>query len=231
MKTLICIPGLGGHPSVFNEYKALLPEYNLRMIELVDPSKALADTRAAVREEKEPVVLFCHCYAEQLGIQVAAEMPDKVSHLIILEPVFSEFLPWTKALWPLCALLLAGARLTDRMGLRRRHFTYEPDYVELAKYPLFVQPLFDMRWQNLTDYFRKCWEQLTYRLPPRVEAPTLMILAPGGFSSDARTKERLKKIFVNARLVDMEQGTHNIVTMGGVPVAVAVRGYLGSATA
>ena len=223
MKTLLCIPGLGGHPSVFNEYVALLPEYRIRTIRFVNRADALRDARAILAEERGPATLFCHCYSAQMGIQLAAEMPEKVERLIFLEPFFAELKPWMKLLLPVGIFLLSAARLTDAIGLRRRRFRYEPDYIALAKYPIYLQPFFDMRWQNLTDYFDKCYDILTYRLPARVEAPTTMLFSPNGFSRDPRAKEKLKKIFVRSRVVEMQDGTHNVITMGGAPVAAAIR--------
>jgi pimeloyl-ACP methyl ester carboxylesterase len=228
-KPLICIPGLGGHPSVFAEYAALLPEYDLRSIEFVSRDKALADARAAISAAAAangPVPLFCHCYSAQMGIQLAAEMPDKVSELIFLEPFFAELQPWMKILQPITLAAREIVKFFGRIGVRRRKFSYQPDYIALAKYPIYIQPLFDMRWQNLPDYFDKCYDILTYKLPQRVNVPTLMIFSPNGFSRDPANKEHLKTIFLNARLVEMKAGTHNVITMGAAPVAETVREYL-----
>jgi pimeloyl-ACP methyl ester carboxylesterase len=225
-KTLICLPGLGGHPSAFSEYVALLPEYELRSIEFVNRRKALADARTAIQAAEGQVSLFCHCYSAQMGIQLAAEMPGKVSHLIFLEPFFVEFQPWLQISRPLILAILWTVRFFGRIGVRRRKFTYQPDYIALAKYPIYVQPFFDMRWQNLPDYFDKCYDILTYRLPQQVDTPTLMIFSPNGFSRDPANREHLKKIFTKARMVEMQNGTHNVITMGAAPVAKLVREYL-----
>lgn len=220
---MLCLPGLGGHPSVFDEYVPLLPGYRLRTIEFVNREKALRDARAILAAEPGPLPLFCHCYSAQMGIQLAAEMPEKVEKLIFLEPFFCEFHSWLQIFRPLVVFILWMARLTDRIGLRRRRFDYQPDYVALAKYPIYIQPFFDMRWQNITDYFDKCYDIATYKLPPRVEAHTLMIFSPHGFSRNPRTKEALKEVFPNARIVELADGTHNVVTMGAAAVAAAIR--------
>ena len=227
---LICIPGLGGHPSVFAEYIALLPEYELRSIEFVNRQKALTDARAALAAEKTPVILFCHCYSAQMGIQLAAEMPEKVSRLVFLEPYFVEFHTWMYIFRPLIWSLREITRFFGWIGLRRRTFTYQPDYITLAKYPIYIQPFFDMRWQNLTDYFDKCYDILTYKLPPSVLTPTLMIFSPQGFFRNPAKRERLKKVFSRLHIVETQTGTHNVITMGAAPVAAMIREFLNSAT-
>lgn len=228
MKTILCIPGLGGHPSVFAEYAPLLPEHKLRSMEFVNREKALADARAVLAEEKDPVILFCHCYSAQMGIQLAKEMPAKVSHLIFLEPFFTEQHPWTKVLKPIDLAVLGIVKFFSFIGVRRRKFTYQPDYIALAKYPIYVQPLFDMRWQNLTDYFDKCYDILTYKLPQRVDTPTLMIFSPQGFSRNPAKREYLKNIFPRTRIIEMQAGTHNVITMGAASVVDTIRDYLTS---
>jgi pimeloyl-ACP methyl ester carboxylesterase len=229
-KTVLCIPGLGGHRSVFANYVDLLPEHNLHFIELVDRRTALAAARAFLERQEGQTTLFCHCYSAQMGIQLALEMPDKVKELIFLEPFFSEFQIWMRLLLPINVLFLAIVNFFDMLGLHRQRFTYQPDYVALAKYPIYLQPFFDMRWQGLDDYFDKCWDILTYRLPPRVDTPTLMLFSPGGFTRDARIKEKLLRVFPKASMVAMNNGTHNVITMGGSPVAAAVRKALNPTT-
>jgi pimeloyl-ACP methyl ester carboxylesterase len=223
MKTMICIPGLGGHPSVFAEYVALLPEYKMRSMEFVNRQKTLADTRAAIMAEKDPVVLFCHCYSAQMGIQLAAEMPSKVSSLIFLEPYFVEFHAWMYVFRPITLAVMGIVRFFSWIGVRRRTFTYQPDYIALAKYPIYIQPFFDMRWQNLTDYFDKCYDILTYKLPLGVEVPTLMIFSPKGFFRNPAKRELLRKIFSRLHIVETRTGTHNLITMGAAPVAALIR--------
>jgi pimeloyl-ACP methyl ester carboxylesterase len=227
-KRMICIPGLGGHPSVFAEYLDMFPGYELKAIEFVSRKKALEEARAALAAEKEPVVLFCHCYSAQLGIQLAEEMPEKVGGLVFLEPFFVEFQPWMKILLPINLILLGLMKILDFLGLRRRKFSYQPDYVALAKYPIYFQPFFDMRWQNPTDYFDKCYDILTYKLPKSVGAPTLMIFSPQGFSRDPGTRRRLGEVFQRVRIVEVGKGTHNVITMGASSVAEAIRESLNS---
>lgn len=230
MKTLICIPGLGGHPSVFSEYPGLLPEYELRPVELVDHRKALAEVRTMLVAAKDPAILFCHCYSAQMGIQLAAEMPDKVERLILLEPFFVEQHRWLKTLIPLAILLMGMARFFSWIGVRRRNLNYRPDYVALAKYPIYLQPFFDMRWQNLPDYLDKCYDILAYGLPANVATPTLMIFSPSGFLRDRAKRERLKQIFSRLAITETPDGTHNVIAMAAGSVAAAIRQYLSPKT-
>jgi pimeloyl-ACP methyl ester carboxylesterase len=211
---------------VFSEYVEILSEYELRSVEFVNITKALADAKAALAAEKKPVVLFCLCYSSQLGIRLAAEMPDKVSQLIFLEPYFVEFHLWMKVLLPITFGIWQFMRFLDWLGIRRKNFTYQPNYVALAKHPIYFQPFFDMRWQNMTDYFHKCYDILTYKLPARVDAPTLMMFSPKGFSRSSASKEKLKEIFPHARMVEMREGTHNVITMGAPAVSVVIREFL-----
>lgn len=230
MRALICIPGLGGHPSVFSEYAGLLSEYDLRFVEFVNRQKTLTDVRAAIAAEKDPVTLFCHCYSAQMGIQLAAEMPDKIDKIIFLEPFFAQFHRWMFVLWPIMLAVMGIVRFFSWIGVRRRTMNYRPDYKILAKYPIYVQPFFDMRWQSLTDYFDKCYDILAYKLPPGVTVPTLMIFSPKGFFRDPAKRERLKSVFSRLRIVETQDGTHNVITMGAASVAAAIRQYLTSTT-
>lgn len=226
MRTVICIPGLGGHPSVFAEYAALLSEFELRPVELVNREKTLAELRAAIGAETSPVTLFCHCYSAQIGIQIAMEMPGKIDKLIFLEPYFVEFHPWMRVFKPINLAVMGIVRFFTWIGVRRRTLNYKPDYVALARYPIYIQPFFDMRWQNLTDYFDKCYDILDYKLPPGVDIPTLMIFSPKGFFRDLAKRERLKKVFPKLRIVETREGTHNVITMGAPSVAALIRDYL-----
>ena len=228
-KKMLCIPGLGGHRSVFAEYVSLLPGYEMEFVELVDRRRTLAEARAALSAASGPVILFCHCYSAQMGIQLAAEMPEKISQLIFLEPFFVELQPWMKLLLPVGWTLLRLSQLFEALGLRRRRFTYQPDYVALAKYPIYFQPFFDMRWQNLTDYFDKCYDILTYKLPQSVKTPTLMIFSSNGYTRDPAAREHLRIIFSDLRVVETPAGSHNVISMSPATVAGAIRESLTSA--
>ena len=158
----------------------------------------------------------------------AEAFPDKVTRLVLIEPFFMQFHWWRWPLFPIGYFLLGAARLTDLVGLRRRRFSYQPDYVALAKYPIFVQPLFDMWWQNLTDYFDKCVDALTFRLPARVTVPTLILYSPYGFTRDKKVRAKVRGIFVNSEVVEMDDGTHNIITTMSESAAQAIHNWLRS---
>lgn len=224
-KTIICIPGLGGHPSVFSAYDQFFSQYKLRHLELVNRQKAFKDLMAMINEETK-VILLCNCYGAQIALQAVAVAQDKVRAIVIVEPFFVQFQQWLILFRPVIKFLYWVSLLTDCIGLRRRHFTYQPDYAKLAKYPIYVQPIFDMRWQDLTDYFDKIYDILTYTLPSKIENPTLLIFSPKGFMRSGGVRKKLQNIFVNSHVVETDGGTHNIVTIMEKSLAASIDQWL-----
>lgn len=224
-KTILCIPGLGGHPSAFGLYESLLKEFKFRFIEFVNIKKALVDLQKIINEENE-VILFCSCYGIQLALKIAEFMPQTIGGIIVVEPFFAQFHWWRTPAVQLARGLLWLSKTTDKFGWRRKTFDYRPDYVKLSKYPIYCQPIFDMRWQNLTDYLDKIRDLLLFELPLRVETPTLIVFSHKGFIRSEKIKKNISEIFVNSTSIETGSGTHNIITMSGKPVAEAVRNWI-----
>lgn len=224
-RTIVCIPGLGGHPSVFKGYAELLSDYNLRYVDLVDWEKTLAEIKEITKKEGK-VIFLCSCYGIQLALRVIEEMPNAVTHVIVVEPFFTEF----KLLQPVAKVvsewIIKFLKWTDALGLRRKKFIKNIDYTKFGKYPIFVQPLFDFAWQNLTDYFIKWNDIIVFKLPKRVETKTLLVLSPKGFIRSKKIEQKLGEIFVKGDIVKIPRNGHNIITNSQELVAGQIRKWL-----
>jgi pimeloyl-ACP methyl ester carboxylesterase len=225
LPVILCIPGLGGHASAFGLSPRFLPEYELRFIELTNREKAFRDALEII-DEKGKMPLLCNSYGVQMGLKLIEARPGKITHLVLIEPFFAQFSWWRGPALAVNKVLLWLCRVTDAIGLRRRHFTYQPDYVALARYPIYVQPLFDMWWQNLTDYFDKIEDILTFRLPAKVEARTLILLSPYGFTRDKAVRAKIREVFYPADVVELADGTHNVTTILKEPAVRAIHAWL-----
>ena len=224
--TIICIPGLGGHESSLASYKKLLPEYNVLFLRVVDHAEALIQLLDICKNKKK-VILFCNCYGIQLALRAIEVHPEKIKQLVVVEAFFMEFHIWRiPAIYSAKALLWL-LRFTDFLGFRRRRF-HSIDYAKCAQYPIIFQPLFDVRWQNLTDYFSKIEDIVTFILPARVSIPTLFILAQKGYLRSRKDRERVKSIFVHSSLVEVSSKTHNIISLASEEIASLVRTWLSS---
>jgi hypothetical protein len=226
VSSIICIPGLGGHPSVFNGYTGLFSGYKLYPITIIDRRKAIEDIKEIIRKEGK-VIFICSCYGIQLALEIVDEMPSAADQLIVIEAFFAEFQWWKKPAILINNVLMFLCRITDWLGLRRKKLYWQSvDYSKLGKYPIFVQPVFDMAWHNLTDYFIKLNDILTYKLPEKVEIKTLFVLSPHGFIQSPKIKKRLAEIFVNSEIVEISKKGHNIITNSQKLTAVPVREWL-----
>lgn len=224
-KTIVFIPGLGGHRSAFGGYAEFFPEYTLHYVDVVDWHKALEDLEKIAQKEKD-MILLCNCYAVQLALRLIEKNPSAVSRIVLIEPFFAEFQWWR---WPgkvLIFAILGLMKITDRFGLRRRKFKYLPDYTAISRYSIFVQPLYDMRWQSLTDYFSKIEDLLAFRLPEKVETKTFFVLSFKGFLRNPKIKKKLFSIFVNYKAVEIKQKGHNIITISQEAISREIRKWL-----
>ena len=222
---IVCIPGLGGHESSLAAYRELLPEYDFRFLRLVNIAEASRDLEGICRNENN-VTLLCNCYGVQLAIRAIQKMPEKISRLIVVEAFFAEFHHWMVVPMVVNKWLVLICQLTDLLGLARRKFPTRIDYVKMAKYPIYVQPIFDIRWQNLTDYFLKIDDILTFRLPAEVAVPTLFILSPKGYLRSAADRKAVQSVFVNSDIVEVNENTHNIVSLSRQPISSIIRDWL-----
>ena len=83
-----------------------------------------------------------------------------------------------------------------------------------------------MRWQNLTDYFSKIDDMLTFKLPERVHVPTLFIASPKGYLRSPRDRKCLSSIFINSRFLEVSIKTHNIVPLASHEIVALMRPWL-----
>lgn len=224
-RTIICIPGLGGHSSAFGLYGPLLKEFNFRYLEITNINDALADLQKMLIEEQH-AVLFCSCYGIQFALKAAESSPQAIDGIVLIEPFFAEFHWWCQPLLWIINGFLSILKITDKLGLQRKKFNFHPDYIKLSKYPVYFQPIFDMLWHNTTDYFNKVRDLLSFQLPLSIHIPILIIFALHGFIKNEKDRNTLIKIFTQSTITEMSGGNHNIITMSGESVAQAVRNWI-----
>jgi len=173
----------------------------------------------------EQVVLLCNCYGAQTALRVMYHHESKVAGLVVIEPFFWQFA--TYQLWGvwMSAFVAWLAKYKKYLGLQRKKLG-TVDYAYVEQQPLFIQPLFDLKHQRSEHYFAKIHDIATFRLPLRVETPTLFIFSPKGWMRDPAKHEKLKQIFVHSTLVELGADTHNIVTISRLEIAKAIREWL-----
>lgn len=224
-EVVICIPGLGGHRTSLSEYKALLPGRELQFVEVVD-HRAAQTHIAHLCDEADAVIFLCNCYGLQLALRAAARVPGKVRALVVVEAFFPQFHAWPRAVLPVNRALLAVVNFFIRLGVRRSRLWTGIDYGRLARYPLFVQPFFDMLWQGLDDYLRKIEDALTYRLPERIDTPTLFILSPNGYFTNGEHRKEVQRIFTRSEIVEIYSKSHNLVSLAAPAIAATADRWL-----
>ena len=223
--TILCLPGLGGHRSVFNGYSDMIPDQMFRYVEMINWQDTMKEIEQIARE-REKIIIMCNCYGTQLALRLIEKDPSSVIGLILIEPVFAEFYPKLTMLNPINSAVIKLMEFTDRIGLRRKKFDYPIDYRKLSKYPMFIQPFFDMRWQNMTDYFKKIKDVLTFKLPQTVNVKTLFILSSKGYLRSPKTREKIYNIFKNHDSVEIRTDTHNIVALSRKEIAGHIKNWL-----
>lgn len=224
MKTIICIPGLGGRSNYYREYKNLLSQFNLEFFDVVNWKEA-QKAIDGFTEKQEQVIFLTNCYGIQFALRAIDKYPSKVAALIVIEPFFGEFFPFKKAALLINKLILGFMRFTDKLGLKRTKFP-EVDYYFVERQPLFFQPFYDVVHQSMTDYFEKTEDILTYQPPEQVRTKTFLIFSPKGFVRDPKKRQRFKDVFINSDMAEVGKNTHNIVTLSTPEIAEAIRNWL-----
>jgi GT2 family glycosyltransferase/pimeloyl-ACP methyl ester carboxylesterase len=222
---MIGVPGLGGHESSLAEYVPLFPSYDLRIVRLVDHERALQEILALCEKEAE-VIFLCNCYGLQLALRAAEKMPEKVNGIIVIEAFFAQFHRWAPLARGINRGFIRTVRGLNKLGLRRTRFWSGIDYAKLARYPIYFQPAFDMLWQDLGNYFSKIDDILSFKLPAHVSTPTLIIASPGGYLRSARNRRRLRHVFGNLRILEVEDRTHNIVSTSAKEIVTLSNDWL-----
>ena len=212
MTSIITIPGLGGHESVFKDYAGALPNFDTRLLKLIDHRKTEEEIFQAVAKEGA-VIILSNCYGSIPALRALGRISGNSAKLIIIEPFFAEFFWWRKLALLVARGILGFMRFTDRLGLRRPWLVKNVDYVYFSRYPLFVQPVIDIFHQSMTDYFAKIVDLLEFSLPDLVETETLLIFSPRGYFEDLQRRGRMLRRFSRASAEEVSGLTHNIVTV------------------
>lgn len=228
-KVILCIPGLGGYEKVFSPYEQFLPDYKLIHVGLTNINKAETDMEQVIKENGSVIVL-ANCYGVQSILRLYERLPaGSIEKLIVIEPFFAEFYWWRQLAYVVNGGILKLLTLARKLGLYRRSFDLSLKYPDLPKrYPLAIQPLFDISNQSLIDYFTKIEDILSFKLPRSISIPTFFILSPGGYMKDREKRKALLKHFEQVEVTETGKRTHDIVAASVPKVAKAVAGWLSS---
>jgi hypothetical protein len=229
--TIICLPGLGGHKTSFQGYEKLLNRHKVLFTQIIDPKESFEEIKKiceSQNSQNEKIIFLANCYGAQFGIRLIDILPvGKIKGLIIIEPFFAQFHFWR---WPADVInrgILAILFLAEKLGIRRKKFWSEINYAKLSKYSIFFQPIFDMRWQPLPDYFKKIADILHFKLPKDpINVPTLLIFSPKGFMQDEERKKELSKLFVDTTIEEVQTKSHNIITLSQQEIAHIVLSWI-----
>lgn len=226
MKTIVCIPGLGGHVSVFNNYAQYLKEYSFEYINLINLKKGKSEILEVIKNKKEEIIVLANCYGALPLIEDFNNLENQIQKLIIIEPFFAELYWWD---WPgniLVSILLYLSRLTDKLGFKRSKFMKDIDYTYLSRYPIWLQPFFDLSYQTTTDYLEKIYDISNFKLPKDINIPTLLIFSSGGYSQNTEKRNKIISHFKNSTVVEISKKTHNIVTVSEKEIASIIKNWL-----
>lgn len=224
MQTIICIPGLGGRANLFDKYEAVFTDFKLEAVDVINWREAIENICTLVQKE-DKVILLCSCYAVHLALRVIDRYPEKVTHLVLIEPFFGEFLHFRKIQLATCQVLLAIIKFGDKLGIGRRKFI-KVDYNFVEQQPMMLQPFYDLAHQSFRDYFEKLKDIGSFQMPERVETPTLFILSPKGFVHTKKRRDRLQSVFVHSAITEVKKDTHFIMTTSPGEIAEATRTWL-----
>ena len=202
------------------------------MREWCDDIAALLDA-----EGRERAVLCGHSLGANVALHFAARRPERVSALVLVEPVPREALVgwvWRVApLRPIASGLALAVRAVNALGLRRRKL--EP--MNLEKWDLALQrgegelsryasPISDLRSTPLAAYLQT-FAALVEPLPDlaRIAAPALVLLSAGRSLTDpARSRAAMERL-PRAEIVTIE-ATHWIPAEQPDAMRAAIDGWL-----
>ena len=222
-KTLIMIHGVASNHtrwSEFVQYTELKSEWNLLRLDLrghgdsmyrgrINRQHWVADLRAIIEKEGlSPVVLLGHSLGAEIALDYAAEQPEQVAGLVLIDPVFHEnlhgVLGWVRRLQLLLWVPIGLLWLANSLGLKRREFPYrdlyaldqktritlkENSHLQIAD--LYMNPLADLPYLPVVNYLQDM--QAVVKPLPLLEVisqPVLVIMSGGSSLSDQKRNEQ-----------------------------------------
>jgi esterase len=234
---LVMIHGLASNLtrwSEFVEYTRLDQQWDLLRIDLRGHGSSMyrghigmemwADDLAAVLEAEcyEQATILGHSLGAQVGMHFHSRYPDRVSGLIMIDPVFPNNLGGrllkAKQLKWLVWLTIRLLWLANRFGLGRKHFpprdlrkldeqtreilNANPD-IEIGQ--LYTNPFVDLEFIPVVNYLQDTYE-VTRALPPLedISPPVLVLLSAGASVSDPKVNEEMINRMPNVETVTIE---------------------------
>jgi pimeloyl-ACP methyl ester carboxylesterase len=185
----------------------------------INRSRWVADLKAIIEHEALPgVILLGHSLGAEIALDFAADYPDSVAGLILIDPVFHQnlhgALGWVRRLRIVFWIPVGLLRLANAVGLRRRRLPPRDLYAldentraTLRSNPgtkiadLYINPLADLAYIPLANYLQ---DLLAVVQPvPVLEAinqPVLVLMSRGSSLSDRHRNEAQARRMPNASI-------------------------------
>jgi pimeloyl-ACP methyl ester carboxylesterase len=175
------------------------------------------------KEGYEKTLLIGHSLGAQVAVEFAARHTDRVSGLVLIDPLFRGALHGT-ALWirrflPFMWLVIGLIRLLNSLGLRRRHIPNRDlrqldeqtraNMLNLGKQEemiaRYTSPLADLKHFATASYLQELIE-VTRPLPSLagIPIPTLVLLSRGVTFSDPEITKRLLAPLAHVRVTTID---------------------------
>lgn len=220
---VVCLHGVASNATRFHEWmseSALSNRYPLIAIDQRGHGRSMtyaaytradfcADVHAVLTQEHNQAILLGHSLGAQVALEFAAQYPQLVKGLILIDPVFPQALTGTLrnvARWRvLLRVGIACLRGFHRIGLGKRSYPYRSLYqldlqtrAYLAAHPdegiakLYMDPFADLEFMPLTNYLQDLYE-VTRPLRPfnSITSPVLVLLSKGASTSNVSENHRI----------------------------------------
>jgi pimeloyl-ACP methyl ester carboxylesterase len=191
-------PDLRGHGESFTRGRICLEAWSRDLQTLLDV------------ERYEKAVVIGHSLGAQVAVYFAAQQPDRVQGLVLIDPVFHQALRGTMRaadrLRPMLEGIVSLIFFLNRIGLRRRSIPGRDlrimDEATRSKFlgagkqeemiELYSSPWEDLKYFPVASYLQELLETIR-PLPPlaQIKAPILTLLSKGITYTDPETTRRL----------------------------------------
>lgn len=215
--------------SEFVDHTRLKEHWDILRIDLRGHGESFSRTRIGMRvwsddllhvldsEHYPRAVLVGHSLGAHVAAHFAARHPNRIAGLALLDPAFHDTLRgklrFARLLTPLMWLAIAGLRLLNALGLRRRAFPHRDlraldeetrrELLDAGNPEEFVRqyssPFSDFKFFSVAHYLQELLETLR-PLPSLAEmhAPTLVLLSAGVTYTDPEVTKRMIEKWPNA---------------------------------
>lgn len=230
--TLICLHGLASNATRWYEYlqhTRLKSQCQLIAMDLRGHGRSMTwknytrtdwcnDLGQILERNAQPGILLGHSLGAQIALDYAYRQPDRVSGMILIDPVFPQALTGrlrrVARYRPLVKLATLILRLPYRLGWQKLHFPYRDLHrldLETRAFldanpgkdiaELYMDPFADLKFMPLLNYLQDLYE-VTRPLPDlsRIQAPKLVLLSTGASTSQVDTNREILAGLANCQI-------------------------------